>query len=481
MDESSTSSIKDKLDSYFSSDHAGLDATERGHNEFPQTTLIIENPIEAERIFSNLMKNAKEEILILFPSTSAIKRQKHFIIDLLHKRRYQKVGISIMSPLDQYIKNLLSFSNKSANKQSKNFLVREIAKPQRLKSTILMVDKRFLLTVELNDDAKQTFIEASGLSTYSTSKPTILSYVSIFDSLWNQAELYENLRITNEKLVESERVEREFINTAAHELRTPTQAIMGYLELDKELFDDLINKKSEMDEHELTKIHNTLHKHHETIFRNATRLENLINNLLDVARIDSHQKNMIMLQKERVDLVKEIKDLINFQLHQKIKNKHIKVNFINDELLNEPYPIHTDKTRLNQILNNLIDNAIKFSEQGGSLDILIYENTKVPNIKKLGDDLNYNPPFNIQSSNLENCEPGQIHIAVSDSGKGINPSILPRIFEKFITDSGAGTGLGLYICKKLVEAMGGKIWAFNNHDGIGSTFVFSLPMSETIT
>lgn len=371
-----------------------------------------------------------------------------------------------------------SLSSKNENnKQNKSIVIREIAKPQAIRSTVLMIDKKFLLTVELNDDSKGTFNESAGLSTFSTSKPTVLSYVSIFDSLWNQAELFENLRNANTKLIESEQLEREFINTAAHELRTPTQAITGYSELDDELFDHILNNRENMDEGELDRVIKTLYKHHENISRNATRLENLINNLLDVARIDSRQKNMIMLEKEKVDLVTEINDLLRFQLYQKIKDKEINIHFINNILLDERYQILTDKSRLNQVLNNLIDNAIKFSKKGGCIDILIYEKITDNNIQKINCNRDDKLPAKVTSTNQKTNEKDQIYIAVSDSGKGISPSILPKIFEKFITDSDTGTGLGLYISKKLVEAMGGKIWAFNNKDGIGSSFVFSLPIS----
>jgi signal transduction histidine kinase len=356
------STEKDKLYPLPSNIKTTLHSKEKMHYQVTQTTLVIEDPSEAESIFSNLVNNAKEEILIMFPSIGTLTRQGLFI-ELLDRRRNEHIGISIMSPLNRDIQNFLSLSNKQeSNKQYRNIVVREIAKSQGIKSTILVVDKKFLLTVELNDDSKQTFREASGLSTYSTSKPTVLSNVSIFDSLWAQAELYHNLRTANEKLVESEQLEREFINTAAHELRTPTQAITGYTEIDDELFDHLLKYRNELQQQELERIHKKLFDHHESISINATRLGNLINNLLDVARIDSNQKNMIMLQKERIDLVKEIKDLVGFHLDQKIKDKNIKVNFIKDTLLEDHYWIYTDMSRLNQILNNLIDNAIKFSK-----------------------------------------------------------------------------------------------------------------------
>lgn len=476
-DSSTFSTEKDKLYPLPSNIKTTLHSEEKTHYQVTQTTLVIEDPSEAERIFSNLINNAKEEILIMFPSIGTLTRQGLFI-ELLNRQRNEHIGISIMSPLNRDIQNFLFLSNKQENnEQYGNIIVREIAKSQRIKSTILVVDKKFLLTVELSDDSKQTFREASGLSTYSTSRPTVLSYVSIFDSLWDQAELYHNLRTANEKLVESEQIEREFINTAAHELRTPTQAITGYTEMDDELFDHLLKYRNELQQQELERIHKKLFDHHESISRNATRLENLINNLLDVARIDSNQKNMIMLQKERVDLVKEINDIVSFHLDQRIKEKNIKVNFINDTLLGEHYWVHTDRSRLNQILNNLIDNAIKFSKNGGSLDILLYGNIAIQENKKIIRNMKKSkfPPGNMRPNKSNEYKTEQIYIAISDSGKGISPSILPRLFEKFNTDSDVGTGLGLYISKKLVEALGGKIWAFNNQDGIGSTFIFSLP------
>lgn len=459
-----------------------IHSKEEMYNHVTQNTVVIADPSKAKRIFLNLVNNAKEEILILYPSIGTLTREGLFN-ELLNRQRNEYIAISIMSPLNREIKNYLSKSKKQENiKHFTNIVIREIAKSQRIKSTILIVDKKFLLTVELYDDSKQTFIEASGLSTYSTSKPTVSSYVSIFDSLWDQTELYHNLRIANEKLVETEQIEREFINTAAHELRTPTQAITGYIEMDDELFDHLIKFGNKLEPQEVERLYKKLFEHHENISRNATRLENLINNLLDVARIDSNQKNMIMLQKEKVDLVKEINELVSFHLDQKIKDKNIKINFINDTLLKEEYWILTDKFRLNQILNNLIDNAIKFSQKDGDLDILIYENTanqENENEKTNNKNVKRNnyPPHNITSDKPHKDETEQIYIAISDSGKGISPSILPRLFEKFNTDSDVGTGLGLYISKKLVEAMGGRIWAFNNNDGVGSTFVFSLPLT----
>lgn len=129
----------------------------------------------------------------------------------------------------------------------KNIDVREIAKQSHdthINSTILIVDKKHILTLELQDDKEETFEESIGLCTYSTSKPTILSYISIFESLWAQTEMNKNLRIANEKLIQNNENQKTFINTAAHELRTPTQNIVGYCEINGELFKDLMDSEN---------------------------------------------------------------------------------------------------------------------------------------------------------------------------------------------------------------------------------------------
>ncbi|MDF0680924.1 MAG: HAMP domain-containing sensor histidine kinase [Candidatus Nitrosocosmicus sp.] len=387
-----------------------------------------------------------------------------------------------MSPNADIIKEilLLEYSKENGNIID-NVAIREIVTQQNIRSTILMADKKQLLTFEVKDDTKETFEEATGLATYSTSPPTLLSYLSIFESLWTQTEMFDNLRIANEKLTQSEEMEREFINTAAHELRTPTQAIMGYMELDKEVFEDLLKITKVSADDELNRIINHLQEHFNAVSRNVSRLDELINNLLNVAIIESNRTNSLLLHKERLDLVKEIKESTEIQLDQKIKAKNIEINLINHSL-GEQILVYADKTRLSQIINNLIDNAIKFSNQNGKIDIMLNDNISKFNELDSGYMTNLSEDNKSDIQELkEKIEGKKIIVGISDKGKGISPQIMPKIFEKFVTGSDIGTGLGLYITKKLVEAHGGRIWAFNNNDGIGSTFVFTLSKSDDET
>jgi len=455
------------------------------------TTRVIEEPIEAKKIFLNLLNNAQKEIMILFPSYNAIKREVVMgVIDAIKQKSAEGIRIRILSPVDEKIKVLLFSDDNTINLDlvKQNISYKEIRKQEYLISTIVIVDRKYVLATELRDDSKDLFEKAIGLVTYSISKPTVLSYISIFESLWDQTEMSTNLKVANEKLVRSEQIEREFINTAAHELRTPTQAIMGYAELGEEVINDLLKVTKVTTDDELKRIVNHLKVHFDALSRNSIRLDNLINNLLDVARIDSNRKNSLFIQLETVDLVKEINDSLRTELNQKIKDKNIEVVFLNHSL-NEQWLVYADKVRLSQIINNLIGNAIKFTNRNGRIDIIIEgeisnsrenENENENDIENQTDD-DKKPGYNKIERKKEDDNDrssDQIFVSISDNGKGILPEILPKLFEKFVTGSDTGTGLGLYITRNLIEAHGGKIWAYNNNDGVGSTFVFSLPKSD---
>lgn len=463
----------------------GIDARERIRQietgSSLATTKVIENPVKTKQYFIDLIQNAKEEILILFPSLNAVKREVNMgIIDLLKKKSTENIRTRILSPVNEHIKEiLLPKDNEGVYKVLETILSREIPKQEYLISTIVIVDRKYVLATELKDDSKQLFEEAIGVSTYSTSKPTVLSYMSIFESLWDQTEMSVNLQGVNEKLVQSEQLEREFINTAAHELRTPTQAVMGYLEMVLEEFEDLLKNTKVTTDNELTRIISRLQGHFEAVSRNSTRLNELINNLLDIARIESNGINSLQIRKEKLDIVKEINDSIETELEQKIKNKNIEINLIN-ECFNGQCWTYADKIRFNQIINNLMGNAIKFTSQNGKIHIKIKENVSNSDKIVLGQKKNKIQSIgsSVEEKSEDTVEKDELIVSISDTGKGISSQILPKLFEKFITGSHTGTGLGLYITRNLVEAHGGRIWAFNNDNGLGSTFMFSLPKAN---
>ena len=270
----------------------------------------------------------------------------------------------------------------------------------------------------------------------------VLSSIGIFFVItyWNKGlrkVVYiqtKELQETTEKLTYHDKLQKEFIDIAAHEFRTPIQSVLGYSEM---IHSNLKNFEQYFDK----------------IIRNARRLEKLTEDILDVSRIES--KNL-QLSKSDFDLNQTIKQVI--EDHQKeALDKEIKMVF--ESKKNVPPTIYADEARLQQVINNLLSNAINFTKNG-TITITTYT-AQV-------------------DTNAENNEPGKesIVVEIKDTGTGINPEMLPRLFEKFATRSESGTGLGLYISKSIVDSHGGKIWAYNNRDGKGATFTFTLPIYQ---
>jgi signal transduction histidine kinase len=198
--------------------------------------------------------------------------------------------------------------------------------------------------------------------------------------------------------------------------------------------------------------------------RNAKRLQHLTEDILDVTKIESHSLN---LKKEQFNLNDIITNVIE-DMVANIAKKSQHANLI--KLTYQPHDIfiEADKTRITQVISNLLSNAVKFTEARVN--------------EGEGEEGGRRGIININAEKVDDS--GQAIVSIKDTGTGIDPEILPRLFEKFATKSYQGTGLGLYICKSIVEAHGGKIWAENNSDGIGregATFTFSLPISKEKT
>ncbi|HSL14226.1 MAG TPA: sensor histidine kinase [Nitrososphaeraceae archaeon] len=236
----------------------------------------------------------------------------------------------------------------------------------------------------------------------------------------------------NEELKVHDKLQREFINVASHEIKTPIQAILT--------FSQLLQKYPER-QTEFTP----------AISRNSLRLQRLSNDILDVAKIESRS---LKLNKEIFDLNQVISNII--EDHKSIilkKNNKVKLLFYPSK---EILLVEADKERIVGVISNLLSNAIKFSKEGE-----IFVSTEMKD--------NNNNNFHAL-------------VTVKDTGEGIDPEILPKIFSKFITKSFEGLGLGLYISKNIVEAHGGKIWAENNNKNgnHGAIFYFTLPLINNV-
>ncbi|HZA69161.1 MAG TPA: ATP-binding protein [Nitrososphaeraceae archaeon] len=394
-----------------------------------EKTYVIQDSQSIQKLFVDMVKSVQHEVLLILPTVNAFLREHRMgIIQLLMKAvRERSVNVRILTPTNDVIDNILKNTviSYQEGKRRKDFDLRSInMSPEKTAVstvTIVVVDKKESLVFEKTDDTKEDFIEAVGMATYSNSKPTVVSYISIFESLWTQVDLYEQLK-THDKM------QKEFINIASHEMKTPTQAIIGYA--------DLIHKHPKKREDMM-----------QSISRNAVRLQRLTNDILDVTRIDSHTLNLHKDQFNIGNLLAYIvQDYVGY-IEKENQNVKLFYNFKQDD----PLPINADEDRIIQVISNLLNNAVKFTSK-----------------KRKG----------VISVSAERKKE-EVIVIIKDTGEGINPEILPRLFTKFATRSFSGTGLGLYISKSIVEAHGGKMWAENNPDGEGATFTFTLPLSSS--
>ena len=290
----------------------------------------------------------------------------------------------------------------------------------------------------------------------------------------------EKLEKANEDLKSHDKMQKEFINIAAHELRTPTQAISGNLELIEMTYLPSILQDISINQNELSKEFENLLVNKDGLdefrkalistYRNSQRLEKLVNNILDTSRIES---NRLELHKESFNLNEKIlnviKDIRNRTTDRKDQNNsHNPIEIIFEPEQN-PLTVFADKIRIFEVLSNLLNNAIRYSN-GKPITISAVRSKKSTKPMDHTDT---------EKGNVKDMENAQVLVvSVTDVGKGIDREILPRLFTKFTTNSDQGTGLGLYIAKNIIEAHGGQLWAQNNADGKGATFSFSLPLDH---
>jgi two-component system, OmpR family, sensor histidine kinase VicK len=424
---------------------------------------IIQDTTDILKTYKKMLMTSISEISLVYPTVNAVFRhRRNGIFELIRERsKRSAVKVRVLLPLPEFNDEMDSeIRGQFAN------LIQFRALDKRVESTatFVVVDKKAALVMELRDDSKNSFSEAIGFAIFSNSIHIVSSYSSIFDTLWHQTELNEQilqqnliLQRKNEELTQLElelrqsiealadsnkkletanielnnyaKIQTEFINVAAHELRTPTQSIIGYCEMI-----EMLPERSK--------------EYIERLRRNADRLYTLTSDILDATKIEAGTLRMNMTHFNLTETINEVvKDMRKktFAMHKDVDMDNMIPNIEFSE--NHPLFIHADKDRIIQVVSNLLDNAIKFGEDG-AISIGLHRN------------------------NTEN----EVTVKIIDSGRGIDPEIYPRLFEKFVTKSNKGTGLGLFISKNIIHAHGGSMFGRNNSNNHGATFSFSLPM-----
>jgi signal transduction histidine kinase len=291
---------------------------------------------------------------------------------------------------------------------------------------LYIIDNCKFLRVELVKPEAESFLEAIGFAIYSNNKRSAELYRWMFELLWNE-------RIINLESKKANQMQKEFMNVAAHELRTPIQPIVGLSHL-------LRYEKEYMKGKEQESL--------DVIIRNAERLQRLAENMLEASRIESQKLTLRKAKFKLNDLLFDIVQNYHAEgMNATSSEKDISVLY---ESPNENIVIEADKERISQVIRNIIANAIEFTNEGNVL---------------------------VSLRRQQGNEGREVAIVeVTDCGSGIDPAIIPIIFEKFVTRSEKGTGLGLFVSKNIIQAHEGRIWVQNNREGEkGATFCFTLP------
>jgi two-component system, OmpR family, sensor histidine kinase VicK len=405
---------------------------------------VINNPEIATEIYVNLAKSVKSSALLLLPSSKALVMEYELgIIDYLIQASRNKdardirIICSINDNNAQIVKRLYE--------EAPNIGI--LNTTTNLATKVFVVNDNTLFRGELSDPEADTFSKSLGFAIYSNNKLTVDAFKSFFELVWQSHEI-------NEKFQQADKVQREFINIAAHELRTPIVPILNLSEL---LYSKVKERQPELQQKEMLEML-------EIILRNANRLHQLTEDILDVTRIESHN---LKLRKERLNLNDAILNVVE-DYRKQTANTNVKVIY-EPASHNNITLVEADRLRLTQVISNLLDNAFKFTKEGA-----VTVNT---NIIKRKD---------VERDNGNGAE--EVIIAVKDTGTGIDPELMPRLFTKFATKSYQGTGLGLFISKSIIEAHNGKMWAENNNNNNnsnnssnnrkykGATFYFTLPV-----
>lgn len=418
----------------------GVDAEERIKDletGVDAETEIVINPRRTEQIYKEILHSARKNIMLLLPTISAFKGQEKMeMISALEQSA--RLGTLVKVLLTSFRSESLAEADMINDLRLRGIEAHAFSRTVReggedtINVIVLIADDKKAMVIEMRDDSKDSFMEEIGPAFVSTQKSLVSSYSGVFESLWLETGLIARLE-------ESDRLQREFINLAAHELRTPITPILALTGLAERIVGidgDATVTLSEAN--------------FDMIIRNAKRLERLALDILDVAKIET---GAFKLNKVKIDLNMAIRDIVKGAQGFVPNDKDIDIAF---ESYNagSNLMVEADESRLYEVMTNLLTNAVHFTPLDGAITVSINKS----------------------------AEGKEVIIFVRDTGMGIQPEMMPHLFQKFRSGNSSlvlgGTGLGLYISKKIIEAHGGKIWAKNNSGGKGATFAFTLPLAK---
>ncbi|HEU5120610.1 MAG TPA: HAMP domain-containing sensor histidine kinase, partial [Candidatus Nitrosocosmicus sp.] len=360
-----------------------LEMVKSGQEE--QKTELIRNSEEFDKRILQIIESTKHDVMLILGSSNALNQSlnnKAFeAFNSLVKEKSVRIRILLSTPLSshseiqldkeqgqeeeekedvKYIRKIRNYIQNSMYRVQFDLIDNKHYNNEAEGMSVLVVDRTKVLCWESNkllyENSKST-----SLAIYSNSRPLVSSYSSIFESLWSGTQLYNDLKKAYAKISNSERLYKEFVDITAHELRTPIQAIMGYSEMALETRDEgpRINKSQYI-------------RHFEKIFKNSYRLNRLLEDFLSVTRIEN---NLLVFEKENINIYDLVKNIVNdlqdvptkTELDEE-KKKNISIRLEEQHFEANPI-VNVDKTKIYQVLTNLINNALKYSESNQGIII----------------------------------------------------------------------------------------------------------------
>ncbi len=425
----------------------------------------IENSDKTIRLIKDLILSANDEILGILPSFDAFERQvnagmfdhirkvsrgKKLVIKILltDKIKIPSGKIAVQVGKSKYHLFITRKHVEELDSRGKvyefttdvieNMTIRAVhQKSIRPQMGMVIVDRSKSVVVEPKESLSDNVLDYIDMSSYSNSSQISKSYATIFDTLWDYVKIFNLLEKSYEQLKTHDKMQREFIDIVAHELRTPLQSMLGLTEI-------VQNHTREKESRELL----------ERVTENGARLHRFVENVIAVTKLEGFLSNT---PREIFDLNSLVKDIVDnykvrFQSMKRSTGSHTKQIHFDCQGFEQEHRVFSNKIHISMVMTDIIDNAINFvpERQKGLISIT----------------------FDVKGN--------EVIVHFKDNGDGIHPEILHKLFTKFTTKSFYGSGLGLYICRKIINMYHGKIWAQNNpQNEKGATFSFSLPLVDS--